>query len=152
MISSQVKWTHWCFCFRYDRRTGTFTVPSGGAGLYYFSIYLLVGNGEYGRFSIRVNAEILCTAYGDESSNSGNDQPQATCSGLFLLLEGMSSKHSNPWPSFEFWPLHSAHQHCKKAISWLSFEQLSFFGFLNSLISHSKKCMTNWGWCFKLIN
>lgn len=80
---------------RYDPQTGKFTVPPGGAGLYYFSTYLLIGNGEYGRFIIRVNENILCTAIGDESSNAGNDVPQATCSALTQLEEGKFSSNSS---------------------------------------------------------
>ena len=40
------------FIYRYDSTTGSFTVPSGGDGFYYFSVYLLVHNGEYSRFDI----------------------------------------------------------------------------------------------------
>ena len=74
--------------FRYNSSTGIFTVPSGGDGLYYFSTYLLVFFGETAFFNIRVNGEILCSAWGDEDSNSGSDIPQATCSGLAQLNEG----------------------------------------------------------------
>ena len=81
-------------CFRYDSSTGTFTVPSGGDGMYYFSTYLLVDDGEVGRFSIRVNGEILCTALGDLNANGGNDYPQATCSGLTQLAEGFLQFYS----------------------------------------------------------
>ncbi len=52
---------------RYDSTTGTFTVPPGGDGLYYFSTFLLVQDGELGRCSIKVNGATLCVAYGDEN-------------------------------------------------------------------------------------
>ncbi len=76
-----------CFVFRYDTSTAIFTVPTGGDGLYYFSIYLLVENGEWGEFRLWVNGEILCSAYGD-AYNSPSEDPQATCSGLAQLTMG----------------------------------------------------------------
>ncbi len=83
--------THWnkiFVCFRYDPATGIFTVPSGGDGLYYFSTYLSVASGHYAGFNIRVNGEILCTAFGDNNYNGADDYPQATCSVLTQLAEG----------------------------------------------------------------
>ena len=71
---------------RYDPSTGIFTVPPGGDGLYYFSTYLLVDDGEVGYFNIRVNGEVLCSAVADETA--GGDYPQAICSGLAQLTEG----------------------------------------------------------------
>ena len=35
-----------------------------------------------------VNSVIVCTAYGDENSNSGTDSPQATCSAVVDVTEG----------------------------------------------------------------
>ena len=46
---------------RYDSTTGTFTVPPGGDGFYYFSTYLLVVGGEWGDFEIQINGEMLCS-------------------------------------------------------------------------------------------
>ena len=48
--------------FRYDAGTGVFTVPSGGDGWYYISIYLSIYFGEYGVFEIKVNDDMMCTA------------------------------------------------------------------------------------------
>ncbi len=73
---------------RYSPSTGIFTVPSGGAGTYYFSTYLLVQEDEYAYFNIVVNGIILCTAWGENDYND-NDRPQAACSGLVQLNEGM---------------------------------------------------------------
>ena len=50
---------------RYSNETGVFTVPSGGDGLYYFSIYLAVESDEHGRFQMMLNSELLCSAVGD---------------------------------------------------------------------------------------
>ena len=65
-----------------------FTVPPGGDGLYYFSTYLLVGPGEIAYFNIEVNDVIVCTSFGDESTNSGSDLPQATCSAMVDVTQG----------------------------------------------------------------
>ena len=48
----------------YDNSTGVFTVPPGGDGLYYFSTYLLVIEGESGSFEIVVNDVVFCTNWG----------------------------------------------------------------------------------------
>ena len=63
-----------------------FTVPPFGDGLYYFSTYLLIDDGEYGSFNMMVNDVLVCTAYGD--GNSGDDLAQATCSTVVGVAEG----------------------------------------------------------------
>ena len=65
-----------------------FTVPPGGEGLYYFSTYFLAQSGEVAAFNMVVNDVIVCTAYGDEDTNSGTDSPQATCSAVVDVVEG----------------------------------------------------------------
>ena len=76
------------FLCSYDSSTGVFTVPSGGDGLYYFSTYLAVFNGELGSFNVVVNNDnIICTAYGDHDI-LGDDYPQAACSAMAQLAEG----------------------------------------------------------------
>ena len=57
------------FCCRYDSTTGIFRVPPGGDGVYYFSTYLLSFGGEYGRFDMRLNDDVICTAFADHSNN-----------------------------------------------------------------------------------
>ena len=74
---------------RYDSTTGTFTVPSGGDGFYYFSVYLTVDDQEFGRFEIRINKEVICQAYGSTSSSTFTDPDHTTCSGVALATEGM---------------------------------------------------------------
>ena len=66
------------FNFRYDNTTGMFTVPPGGEGYYYFSTYLFVVLGEWGRFGIQINGELLCTA---QTSHSTDNYGPAVCSG-----------------------------------------------------------------------
>ena len=53
------------FYSSYDNTTGMFTVPPGGDGVYYFSTYLLVIFGEWGRFNIKLNNDVMCTAQPD---------------------------------------------------------------------------------------
>ena len=71
----------------YDSSTGTFTVPPGGDGFYYFSTYLLVDNGEWARCEIRVNGLRLCTAYTDQGDSPG-DEGQEACSGAYYASAG----------------------------------------------------------------
>ena len=76
-------------CCSYDETTGAFTVPLGGDGLYYLSIYILVQGGENAEFNIVVNGVIVCTGYGDESAG-GSDQPTALCSAVVDVVAGMT--------------------------------------------------------------
>ena len=75
------------FIDRYDSTTGSFTVPPGGTGLYYFSTYLGVSVSEYGRFDMVLNDETVCTAEGDSSNVSG-DRSQGLCSMVLDIAEG----------------------------------------------------------------
>ena len=77
-----------CLCeiFRYDSTTGTFTVPPGGDGYYYFSTYLYVVQGESGSFDIIINGEILCTA---ETYHSEYNDGPAVCGGAIYMTEGL---------------------------------------------------------------
>ena len=62
-------------------------MPPGGEGFYYFSVYLLVGNGEYARFEIRINGLRLCTAARDQR-DSPNDVGQEVCSAASYASAG----------------------------------------------------------------
>ena len=48
--------------YRYNSTTGTFTVPPGGEGLYYLSVYLRVYGDIAAYFNIELNGELICTA------------------------------------------------------------------------------------------
>ena len=86
-----------------------FTVPPGGDGLYYFSTYLLIDDGDLAYFNLVVNDDdILCTAYGDHDS-AGEDYSQAACSAMAQLNEGSFFVHSN---SLKAW--HSSFQVIRK--------------------------------------
>ena len=73
--------------FRYESTNGTFTVPPGGDGFYYFSTYLLFEGGHYGFFDIQVEGDTLCTARTDEDDSSYVGQ--AACSAATYVSEGI---------------------------------------------------------------
>ena len=71
----------------YDSTTGVFTVPPGGDGIYYFSVYLLVQYSELGLFDTRLNNDVICTADGDHD-DGGFDYPAASCSAVMNVIAG----------------------------------------------------------------
>ena len=73
---------------RYDSTTGTFTVPPGGDGFYYFSVYLTAEGPELCYFDIEINGLRICTAYSDLISSSGFDSEATSCSGATYASEG----------------------------------------------------------------
>ena len=62
-------------------------MPSGGAGLYYFSTYLGVSPSENGLFDMVLNDETVCSAEADTNNVSG-DRSQAQCSAVLNVAEG----------------------------------------------------------------
>ena len=72
--------------YRYDSTTGTFTVPSGGDGFYYFSVYFCVSAFEFAAFDIQINGEVLCTTYTDQQEVT--DDGQAACIGTIYATAG----------------------------------------------------------------
>ena len=64
-----------------------FTVPPVGDGVYYFSTYLLGDDGESGRFDMRLNDEVICTAFSDHN-NGGFDYPSGSCSAIVDVVAG----------------------------------------------------------------
>ena len=73
--------------YRYDSTTGTFTVPSGADGFYFFSVYLLLENGKAASFDIRINGLRLCTAATDKTETPG-DEGQAACNAAAYASAG----------------------------------------------------------------
>ena len=71
---------------RYDSSTGTFTVPAGGDGFYYFSVYFTVWYYKFARFDMQVNGERICTAYADQSESPDNGH--ASCSAATYVAAG----------------------------------------------------------------
>ena len=72
----------------YSSITGTFTVPPGGDGFYYFSLYLLVFGGESANFGILVNGQLMCTAYSDLTASPDNDYEATSCNGITYAVQG----------------------------------------------------------------
>ena len=75
------------FISSYDSTTGVFTVPSGGDGVYYFSLYVLVDVGEWGRFDLILNDERICTILPDEN-HGGVDYPMGSCTAVIDVVAG----------------------------------------------------------------
>ena len=65
--------------------TGTFTVPPGGDGYYYFST--LVYDDKSGRFEIRINGLSLCTAQTDQTEVFLNGAELSANSGNLIIIE-----------------------------------------------------------------
>ena len=64
-----------------------FTVPAGGAGLYYFNTHVTGADGEYSWFHLKKNDVTLCSMLPD-ANNGGNDHPAASCAATVELNEG----------------------------------------------------------------
>ena len=62
-------------------------MPPGGDGFYYFATYLVVDDGESGRFDIQINEETICTAFADQSDTVNNDE-NTSCHGVAYVVEG----------------------------------------------------------------
>ncbi len=63
-------------------------MPPGGSGLYYFSLYITVDSGEYGKFAvIKGGATWLCLAQG-YTKEGGAAYDTGTCSVTVELTEG----------------------------------------------------------------
>ena len=73
---------------RYDSTTGTFTVPSGGDGYYYFSVYLAIEGDAAVVFDVEVNGALLCSANSDLTESPATDRDSASCSGITYTSEG----------------------------------------------------------------
>ena len=74
--------------YRYHSSTGTFTVPPGGDGFYYFSVYLLAHGAESAIFNVELNGELLCTNYSDLTESPSSDEQSTSCSGITYAAEG----------------------------------------------------------------
>ena len=75
------------FVYRYDSTTGTFTVPPGGDGLYYFSVYLVTSAGKWSYLDLQLNGEVLCTVFADHQETTF-DEGQSACSATAHVVEG----------------------------------------------------------------
>ena len=77
----------------YNSGTGVFTVPTGGAGLYYFFAHFAFehNRGDFASFAIRKNGAVLALAFNDDISGSG-DTGSSSCGAATVLEEGESNE------------------------------------------------------------
>ena len=75
----------------YDGSTGRFTVPSGGAGLYYLYVHCMYDIGDWVYIGIRKNGAILCYATNDDLIEA-QDHDASSCGAVSVLDEGESFK------------------------------------------------------------
>ena len=73
---------------RFDNTTGTFTVPPGGDGYYYFSVYLSISGELYIVFDVKINGQVLCSANSFLSETNSNIREPASCSAVTYAMEG----------------------------------------------------------------
>ena len=76
------------FISSYDSTTGVFTVPPGGDGMYYFSIYVLVETGEWGHFDMMLNDDVISSTYPDHSFSGYSDVTTGSCSAVVDVVAG----------------------------------------------------------------
>ena len=82
------------FHCRYDNVTGEFTVPSGGAGFYYFFVHILCDNDEEVRVDLRKNAVVVCRAYaGIRDESAENETHNGSCGAVVTLEIGTTSNN-----------------------------------------------------------
>ena len=84
---------HVFIIYRYNSSTGTFTVPPGGDGFYYFSAYFTVWYYEYAAFDIQINEERICTAWGETDASTFADRVHTSCSATTYASEGKTIKY-----------------------------------------------------------
>ena len=65
-------------------------MPPDGDGVYYFSTYLLGDDGEWGRFDMRLNDEVICTAFSDHNNGGFTLQDHAVLLWMLSLVMYMS--------------------------------------------------------------
>ena len=75
------------FISSYDSKTGVFTVPPGGDGVYYFSNYLFIQWLEYGYFDMMLNDKAIC-AIDPENTESRDENAAASCSAVVRVTAG----------------------------------------------------------------
>ena len=72
---------------------GTFTVPSGEDGFYYFSAYFTVYPLEYAFFDIQINGETICSARGEKDTSTFTDTIHTSCSAATYAAAGKMIKY-----------------------------------------------------------
>ena len=61
-------------------------MPPCGDGFYYFSTYLVVEDGEFGRFDIQFNGESVCSAQATQTGTT-TDEITTSCSAIVDAME-----------------------------------------------------------------
>ena len=73
---------------RYSSTTGTFTVPTGGEGYYFFTVYMRVLGDESAIFDIEIEGELICSVSSDLTESPSSDREITSCSGATYASEG----------------------------------------------------------------
>ena len=73
---------------RYNNTVGTFTVPPGGDGLYFFHINFFVQDQEIANFVMRRNGGGICRVVSDMDQIGVNDNTMVSCTTIDLVNEG----------------------------------------------------------------
>ena len=63
-------------------------MPPGGDGVYYFSTYVLVDDGEIALLDMTLNDDIFCSTYPDHSHNGDGDFVPGSCSAIMDVVTG----------------------------------------------------------------
>ena len=63
-------------------------MPPGGDGVYYFSTYLLVDDGESAYFDMTLNDDVICSTFPDHNSNGAGDFAPGSCSAVTDAVAG----------------------------------------------------------------
>ena len=71
---------------RYEPDTRVFTVPPGGEGYYFLTIYVTVWYSEFVEIDLRVNGKVVCTMYEDNYETSG-DWSNGGCSAVTQVTQ-----------------------------------------------------------------
>ena len=71
----------------FNSETGTFTVPTGGAGLYYLYAHFMYDIGDWVYIGIRRNGFTLCYATNDDLQEA-QDHDASSCGAVSVLDEG----------------------------------------------------------------
>ena len=75
---------------RYNSTTGTFTVPVGGDGLYYFSVHLTIWLYQTSTFDLKINGETICSALGEVYHPTLPDVSTASCATIASATAGIN--------------------------------------------------------------
>ena len=58
------------------------------AGVYYFSVFLLVPYGEYVNIDMTLNDDVICSIQADQNDSGSGDSQAASCSVVLDVVSG----------------------------------------------------------------